>query len=180
MWQKKDDILVELDDREIKARFEQASAQYARIKGFFEKKAATAEQMESVESAYLQARAALSYTKIRSPIDGAVSGKQVQAGDLAWPGRSLLSVYNPEALRLEASVREGLLSRIKKGGRYRIQLPAVGKTVEGVLAEVVPSANPASRSFDVRVDFDRIEGCPRNVRAPSICGGREACCAGSG
>lgn len=150
----KDEVVIELDDREVRARYEQASAQYDRIKGFLERKAATAEQMENAEAQFIQAKAALSYTRIRAPITGVVSEKTVEPGDLAWPGRSLLVLYDPSALRLEAQVREGLAKYLNQGAKYKVQLPALGREVEGILSEVVPSADPASRSFDARVNFE--------------------------
>ncbi len=154
----KGEVVAELDDREVKARFEQAASKYERIKRLLEKKAATAEQMEEADSAYIQAKTTYGYSKIESPIDGIVSERMVQAGDLAWPGRGLLVVYDPTSLRLEAVVREGLVGSLKKGSTYKVQLPSVGQVVEGTLSEIVPSADPASRSFNVRVNFESTEG----------------------
>jgi RND family efflux transporter MFP subunit len=150
--------LVVLDDADFTARFARARAQYERVKGFLAHHAATTEQMEAAESEYLQAKAALDHTRIPAPIDGVVAERHVEPGDLASPGRPLLVVLDPSTLRLEAQVREGLIGHIAPGAKLDVALPAVDATVEGTVGEVLPAADPQSRTFEVRVDFDPVAG----------------------
>jgi RND family efflux transporter MFP subunit len=155
---KTSELLVVLDDHEAAARFAQAKAHYERTKGFLAQQAATTAQMEVAESDYLQAKAALEHTKIVAPLDGVVSERLAEPGDLAWPGRTLLALHDPRALRLEAQVRESLVSRVKKGAALPVDLPGTGRVVDGTVAEVIPSADPQSRSFVVWVNFEPLEG----------------------
>ncbi len=168
------------------ARRAQANSAFERVKGFFEKGAATSEQREAAESEFLQAEAsvaeaagavsladarreearqavaeaaiALGYTRIASPIDGVVVERRAEPGDVAAPGVPILVLLDPDSLRLEARVREGLVARIGPGTRLPVVLPAAGITVEGTVSGVVPAADPATRTFEVRVPFDAAPG----------------------
>ena len=115
-------------------------------------------QIEQAKQVVAEAELFLGYTRVSSPIDGVVIERQVEPGDLAQPGRALLVVLDPKALRLEAQVRESLISRISKGQALEVSIPASGKRAPGTVAEIVPSADPTSRTFTVRVDFGPIEG----------------------
>lgn len=145
--------LVLLDDGDFVARFTRARAQYERVKGFLAKQAATAEQMETAGAEFQQAKTAMEHTRITAPVDGIVAERQVEPGDLAVPGRPLLAVLDPTALRLEARVREGSIARIQPGAKLSVSIPAANIAVEGTVAEVLPSADPRSRTFEVRVNF---------------------------
>ncbi len=150
--------LVALDGRELDARFAQAKASYERVRKFHAQKAATDAEMEAAESDFLQAKAAVGYTTIVAPLDGVVAERLAEPGDLAWPGRTLLVLHDPKALRLEAQVRERLIARITRGAKMAVDLPAAERKVDGTVAEVLPSADPQSRSFGVWVDFDPVAG----------------------
>jgi len=146
--------LVVLDDGDFVARFARAKAQYDRVKGFLAHQAATAEQMEAAEAEYQQAKAGIEHTRIAAPVDGVVAERHVEPGDLAVPGRPLLSVLDPAALRLEAQIREGLIARITPGATLDVVVPAAGTTLRGMVAEILPSADPRSRTFEVRINLE--------------------------
>jgi RND family efflux transporter MFP subunit len=150
--------LVALDDADVAARLARAKAQYDRVRGFLAQKAATAEQMETAAAEYAQARAAAEHTRIVAPLDGVVAERHVEPGDLAVPGRPLLVLLDPRALRLEAQVREALIARVAVGDALDVDLPAAGRTVRGRVTEILPAADPQSRTFTVRVDFDPAPG----------------------
>lgn len=163
------------------ARLAQAQAAYERVQGFVEQGAATPEQLEAAQAGFLEARAAvagadaaiaaalaqreqaqaaltsaevaLGHATIAVPIDGVVSERAVEAGDLAWPGRTLFTVLDPSALRLEARVREGLIGRVQPGDELEVQLPGLSTTRSGRVTEVLPAADARSRTFEVRVDL---------------------------
>jgi len=110
-------------------------------------------QREQANQVVAEAELAKAHAQIASPIDGVVSDRQVEPGDYAWPGRTLLVVLDPKAQRLEAQVREALLARITPGQVLDVIVPAAESTSQGTVAEIVPSADPLSRTFTVRVDF---------------------------
>ncbi len=105
-----------------------------------------------------EARIVLDYTQVRAPMTGVVSKREADAGDLAYPGRPLFVIHNPKGLRLEASVREGMIGRVKRDQKVGVELTALSETVEGTVEEIVPSADPLSRSFLVKVALPVTEG----------------------
>lgn len=148
--------LVVLDDADFASRFARARSQYERVKKFLAQQAATREQMENAEAEYLQAKAAIEHTRIAAPIDGVVAERHVEPGDLAIPGRPLMVVLDAEALRFDAQVREEMIARVALGSTLAVVLPAAGTTVSGTVAEVLPSADPQSRTVEVRVYLEPV------------------------
>lgn len=183
-------LLVRLESQEYRARLEQArsaltsaraeqdraTSNYERVRRLSDQSAATPEQLEEAENRKRQADAAvtaaeqkvkeaetfLEYTRLESPLDGVVADRLADPGDLAYPGKPLVVVHKPEDLRLEASVREGLIARVQalkeRGEELEVQIAAIEAVVRGKVAEIVPSADPVSRSFLVKVPLPPTEG----------------------
>ena len=175
----KGQVLVRLDDRDLRARLEQAKkaveaavagaeqaeADLKRFQSLFKDKVIARQQLEQQESRYKVAQAeqkraeeatretevALSYAIIESPTDGIVVDKQADKGDTATPGQPLLVLYDPSALRLEAAVRETLATAIHVGDRLRVRLDALDLDLEGRVDEIVPQAAAATRSVLIKV-----------------------------
>lgn len=110
---------------------------------------------EAARAAQLEAEAALSHLELTAPIDGLVSDRRVEPGDLANPGVPLLVLLDPTALRVEAAVREGLIARLQRGQTLEVELPSNGARIAGVLGEILPAADPRTRTFEVRVDLPK-------------------------
>lgn len=98
-----------------------------------------------------EAETALSYTKIRAPVAGRVIDRLAEPGDTVGPGQSLLRLYDPGALRIEAPVRESLAVRLKVGDRLRVEVPALGEVMNGPIDEIVPFAESGARTLLVKV-----------------------------
>ena len=168
------------------AGFKRAEAAYTRVKTYFKSEAATKQQMEEAEEAFHQAKAGLSqareslkegnagvrqaeksvdearivqdYTEIRSDAPGQVVERLVEPGDMAFSGKPLLVLQTRETLRLEALVPEGFIQRVTLGGTLKVVITAVKKSLSGPVSEIVPSADPATRSFLVKVDLPETKG----------------------
>ncbi|GIX50630.1 MAG: RND transporter [Limisphaera sp.] len=161
------DLLVRLDDREIRARYEQARAVYEqaerdfrrREKLFQEQTISRAEfdaaeaQLRVAAAALQEAETMLAHTRVTAPFDGVITAKHADVGDLAVPGRPLLEIEDPKALRLEADLPEALLDRVQPGQKLTVRIPAAQVTVEGVVSEITPVADPRTRTFPVKVDL---------------------------
>ncbi len=107
--------------------------------------------LAAAEQAELRAEAALDYATIEAPMDAVVGEKNVDTGDLAAPGNILLRLFDPARLLLEVPVREGLVRQVQVGTEVRFTVPALQRTVAGKVEEVVPSVDPQSRTFLVKV-----------------------------
>jgi RND family efflux transporter MFP subunit len=171
-----------------KAAFAKAEATYKRMKQLGEQRVVTPEEVEQAESAYLQARAALGqaeegvavalsrgreadevvqeaeigldHTTIVANESGEVARRLAEPGDLAFPGKGLLVLQTGESLRLEAMVREGLIGRVRVGDTVRVAVSALGQgeTLEAVVDEMEPLADPATRSFLVKARLPEVPG----------------------
>ena len=171
---------------EAKAYLDQAASAYKRTKKLFESGIVTSQNLEIDKSAFLQAKArreksqglelsekasirkakeivkesqiAFGYSKITSPSTGVVAQRMIDPGDLAVPGKPLLIIQTSGALRLEANVREGLISHIILGNDYSVKIKTLGKTVPSKIEEIVPYADPATRTFLVKASLPEIPG----------------------
>ena len=168
-----------------RASLKQAEANYNRIKGYYDSQAATAQELESAEAGFRQAQAgverakeglaaaeagilqaraalkestiALEYTRILAPEDGVVLKRFVEPGDLALPGKPLITLRTSGALRLEAHVREGLITKVKPGSSLDVEIGTLDKVAPAVVEEIVPYADPNSRTFLVKAALPPIE-----------------------
>ena len=107
-------------------------------------------ELASAQKAAEEAEVAISYTEIRSPIDGRVVDRFAEPGDTASPGERLLSLYNPLSLRIEAAVSESLAIPLRLGQDLQVEIPVLNRTMPAQIEELVPAADPGSRSFLVK------------------------------
>jgi len=173
------DVLVRLDDEDLKARVQQAQAgvqaaqaardqaqvEFERTKSLFDQghaapieferdqtrlKSAHAD-LERAQQGLREAETILGYATLRSPLTGKIVDKLVEAGDTVTPGQVLLTLYDPQRMQLVASVRESLTQRLQVGQTIGVRVDALEKTCEGQISEIVPEAQTASRTFQVKV-----------------------------
>jgi RND family efflux transporter MFP subunit len=148
-----------------RAARDQARIEYERLKGLVEQSAAAPIEFERVRTALKSAEAGLDqadqarreaetilgYATIASSLDGIVVDKRVEVGDMVTPGQVLLTLYDPTRMQLVASVRESLTQRLEVDQVIGVRVDALDKTCEGRVSEIVPEAETASRSFQVKV-----------------------------
>jgi RND family efflux transporter MFP subunit len=173
----KGDLLVKLDSSTWQNRKEMAEAKlkiaqstrddaqrnFDRMKEAFDKKVATQTELDTtkyhLEEALSEVVAAqravdetvmnLDYTQIRAPMDAVVIDKRVDVGDTVAPGQVLVSLY--DKMQLIANVREGLMKHLKTGQNIGVYIDDIGAGCEGAISEIVPQADPATRTFLVKV-----------------------------
>lgn len=173
------DVLVRLDDADLKSRQQQAAAaadnaraardqaktEFDRVQQLLDQGSASKVEFDrrdaELKSAEAELRRAdqaqtetvtiLAYATIRAPNAGIVIDKQVEAGDTVTPGQVLLRLYDPTRMQLIARVRESLTRRLTIGQTVSVRVEALGKTCQGQVSEIVPEAESASRTFSVKV-----------------------------
>lgn len=129
---------------EIKARYQAAQAR---------REMARAGQAQA-KAALQQARTALDYTHIVAPFDGLVTEKKADVGTLASPGMPIFTVEDLRRYRLEATVNETDLHYVRQRQPVSVLVDALGdRELKGKVIEIVPAADPASRSFLVKVEL---------------------------
>jgi RND family efflux transporter MFP subunit len=120
--------------------------------------AALEADVASTRQALEEAETAVSYSEIRSPIAGRVVDRFAEPGDTAAPGQKLLSLYNPFSLRVEAWVREELALSLQPGDLLDVEIPSAQHSLIARIEEIVPAADPGSRSFLVRTILPQTPG----------------------
>ena len=164
--------LARIDAREIKARLDQTQAVRDQVAMDLERftrlladKAVTQQEFDSVQArqriaqaAVTEAETMLGYTQIAAPFDGVITRKLADVGDLATPGKPLLEMENPAALRLEADVPEAVFGNLKLGEKLPVRVAAVAAPMDGIVSEISPAADPASRTFLVKLDLQAVAG----------------------
>ncbi len=106
------------------------------------------------EAVVAEAGATVSFTKIRAPFDGLVVAKLADAGAMASPGVPLLVIEDPSRFRLEAEVDEGQMGVVRLGENVPVVLDSLGAPpITGKVVQIVPAADPASRTFAVKIDL---------------------------
>ncbi len=105
------------------------------------------------------ARTLLGYTHMVAPFAGIVTARMADPGTMAAPGVPLLQVDQAAALQLQASVDESLIGAIHKGMKVPVAIDDGSSTsgtpenLAGTIAEIVPTADPSSHSFMVKIDL---------------------------
>jgi RND family efflux transporter MFP subunit len=101
-----------------------------------------------------QGRILLSYTRVVAPFDGIITERRVDPGALATPGLPLLTLEAAGRYRLEATVDESDLKFVHVNESVPVSVDALnGGALAGKVAQIVPAADSASRSFLVKIDL---------------------------
>jgi RND family efflux transporter MFP subunit len=172
------DIVALLDDRELKARADQARAGLAgaeaqaaqadadlrRGQALFRKQALTQQDLDALEARGKSARAQvaqardgftevqvlLGETSVRAPFDGVVAERLVDPGDMAVPGKPIVVIHDPGSLRMETNISAGCVGVLSLGAEVAVRIDTPPQETVGRIEEIAPAADPQSRTFLVK------------------------------
>jgi RND family efflux transporter MFP subunit len=157
---------AEADLHNAKANFERTRDLQAQ--GFFSKAALDAAEaqfkMASGRSAQAAAGAqsaslAQGFTRVTAPFDGWVAQTFAEAGDLAVPGKPLVSVYAPQAMRAVLQVPASRSALVRAAQSVSVLLPGeTGAGLTPVARTEVPSTDPVSQTSEWRFDLPQKSG----------------------
>lgn len=192
-------VLIVLEQAELQSRLNQtqqqlaaaeqtlaeAQANFNRIEDLKRQNATTQAQLDSARTqlgvataevkrareAVVESTILMSYSQITSPRNGRIVDRLVESGDLAAPGQPLLTLYDPQSLRLEVPVIENLAVKMQVGDEVEVLIDALDRRLQGRIAQRVPHAESATRTFLVKVDLpstdDLYEGMFGRLRIPA-------------
>lgn len=109
-------------------------------------------QLESAHGKFLNARAQLAYTQIRSPINGVIADRAVYPGDIAPAGVPLLTVMDTSKIIVRLHIPQSQASQLKLGDPASVQIPGTGSTLPGKVTIVSPALDPNSTTLQVWVE----------------------------
>ncbi len=142
------------------ARYEEARAEFRRVKEVYEKKLVARAAYDRAEAALKAARAelerareALDNTVVRAPYTGIVVKRHIQPGEHARVGQKLMTGLSLESLRATTHVPQGLVNQVRRNRRATITLPN-GEVVTTERLVISPYADPATHTFQVRASLE--------------------------
>lgn len=110
------------------------------------------------EAAALRAAAEASRTQsdfyvLRAPYDGVVSAIPVSLGDMAMPGRPLLTLYDPTALRVSVQVPQAVAASAPAELSARLELAGLDTPVTPRRVQWLPSVDPTTHTVELRLEL---------------------------
>lgn len=174
-------VIVRIDPAELsqavagsRAQVAQAEAQLANAKANYERQVQLFQQkfisqaaLDRATSEYRAAQAAAqaaragvgqtsavrSYTTLTAPFSGVVMARHVEVGEMATPGKPLMTGFDPTDLRVVANIPQYKLAEVQKAAKASVEIPSTGKWIEARGITVLPSADTATHTVKVRLDL---------------------------
>ena len=116
----------------------------------------------------------IAYTTIRAPYAGIVGSRDVEPGESVVTNQPLVTVFSPDALRIELSIPQSDAERLLAQPLAHITF-ADARSVEATDVTVFPSADPGTHAVRVRVQLPQLDPAPRpgttaKVAFPALAG----------
>lgn len=157
---------------EAQAGLNNALRNYERNKELFSKKFLSRAALDQAELDYkaaqarvaaLQANAgqaatARTYTSITAPYAGMVGATPIEVGDMATPGRALVTVFDPANLRVIATLSQSSLREVKLNQPVRVDVPALGRSVTVKQITLIPLADSRTHTVKLRLELGDASG----------------------
>jgi RND family efflux transporter MFP subunit len=183
---KKGQVIVRIDETEARqvvagteaqvaqsqAAFENARAALERSRELAKQKFISQAALEKAEADYRVAEAQLraskagasqatttkGYSVVTAPYSGVVSARHVELGEMATPGKRLMTGFDPADMRVIATVPQYKVAEVRASPRAMVEVPSLNKWIEANSITVLPSADVRTHATYVRLDM------PPNLR----------------
>ncbi|MGD8925371.1 MAG: efflux RND transporter periplasmic adaptor subunit [Thioalkalispiraceae bacterium] len=164
----KGDVIVRLRDKSqraaynaAKARYEEAQAEYKRVKDIFGKKLVAKAALDKAEAQLKTTKAqldnaaeALENTVIRAPYSGIVVKRHVEVGETARPGQPLMTGLSLEKLRAVVQLPQTLVHYARENNQTWVWVGRnLSKRIKAESLTISPFADKDSHTFLVRVNL---------------------------
>ncbi len=94
------------------------------------------------------------YLHIKAPNNGVIIAKNIKVGEMAMPGMPAYVLSDLDSLKITADIAESDLKRIKVGTAVDVTIPSVGVMSAGKISAIIPSSNPMTHSFRIKIAFE--------------------------
>jgi HlyD family secretion protein len=112
-------------------------------------------QLSAAKGKYLNAKAQLSYSEIRSPIDGVVTDRPLYQGELAAANQPIMTVMNTSKLIAKTHIVQNEAVLLKTGDPAELQLAGLEEPIKGKVTLISPALDPGSTTIEVWVESDK-------------------------
>ena len=159
---KKGQILAEIDKAQLlqaQLQLQNKEVELQRLKSLYEAGGLSKSDLDAIELAYnvakTQVDTLMENTIRRSPIDGVVTARNYDAGDLYGMSAPIYTVEQIVPVKLLVGISESDYTKVKKGDAIEITADAIpGKVFYGKVEKIYPTIDPATRTFTVEVVVD--------------------------
>lgn len=93
------------------------------------------------------------YLRIVAPNNGVIVSKNIKVGEMAMPGMPAIVLSDLSTLKIEVEVAEGSLQMVPIGKKIKVTIPSTGFVGIGKVTSVIPSSNPMTHTFKIKVSF---------------------------
>lgn len=178
---KKGQVLVRIDESEVRQAVAGSEAQVAQAQANlqnarlaherskqllawkFVSQAAVDKSLADYRSAEAQLKAALAgvgqasatrgFASIVAPYDGIVAARHVELGEMATPGKALMTIFAPQGLRVVANIPQYKLAQVRQSSRAQVEFPELKQWVAGARVTLLPVADARTHTTRARVDL---------------------------
>jgi RND family efflux transporter MFP subunit len=106
--------------------------------------------LRQAQAARAQATVAQGFAELAAPFDAVVLATHVQSGDLAMPGRALVTLYQPGLLRAVVQVPASQVASVAALPDVQVLLPD-GQALVPTARDMLPTADPVSQTVEWRL-----------------------------
>ena len=155
----KGQILAEMDRLQLEQtelQVQNDDIEYERLKGLYAEGGVSQSDFETAELGYKLRKTTLANlrenTVLRSPINGFVSARNFDAGDLFSMSAPLFTVQQVTPVKLLVGISESEYTKVKKGDSVSLTVDALpGETFTGKVERLYPTIDPATHTFKAEV-----------------------------
>ncbi len=112
-------------------------------------------QVEQAKARLKEVLNQYNYLKVKAPNDGVIVQKNINEGEMAMPGMPAMVLTDLSRLRIVTEISEKNLHFIKLGKKVHVQIPSVKIDNEGEISAIIPSSNPMTHTFKVKISFPK-------------------------
>ena len=156
---RKGQVLAEIDKvqlQQAQLQLHNAEVELGRLKALYEAGGLSKSDLDAVELQYnvakTQVQNLIENTTLLSPIDGVITARNYDAGDMYAMAAPIFTVEQIKPVKLLVAVSESDYSKVKKGDRVTVKADAFPNlTFDGKVDRIYPTVDPATRTFNVEV-----------------------------
>lgn len=93
------------------------------------------------------------YLNVTAPNNGVIVMKNINVGEMAMPGVPTFELSDLTNLKITAEIPEDYLAQIKENQEVTINIPSRNIQEKGIISAIIPSSNPMTHSFRIKVSF---------------------------
>lgn len=112
-------------------------------------------QVRQAESVVSERENRLEVTTVKAPISGIVGQRNAEVGQQVNSGTMLFQIGDLDRIRVQVTLTEGMLSRIRTGMRTQISSPAFGDSViTARVSRINPFLNPVTHTAEAEIEVE--------------------------